>query len=129
MKKAITLIEVLVAVFLITIVIGSMIQMKSNNLYMLDRFKDSALTDSYISLTAATNNMKDETIFLSDIVRFDDDNLRRDLKDIKIIVKHTEDNDIKIPENDYISSIKTIISTYQIEDKSTKVFYKFQLEY
>jgi hypothetical protein len=130
MRKAISLVEVLVAIILITVVIGTMLQMKSNNLFYLEKFKNTSLYNSYISLVINFDGkQEEETIYLDDIVDFDDDDIRKEFKEIKIKKIINDDEEIKLPANDYVKTAKVIETTFKIEDKSFKTFYKFELEY
>jgi prepilin-type N-terminal cleavage/methylation domain-containing protein len=128
MKKALTLIEVLVAIMLISVVITAMLNIKSNNLYMLDKFKESTLYNSYISLAVDTNNLKDQNIYLDNIIKIDDDQIRKELKSIKVVVKNLDDDEIKLPPNDYVQLATIKKTKFSIDDRS-KIFYKFKLEY
>ena len=132
MKKAISLVEVLISVALLSIVITAVFQMQQNNLFYLEKFKNTSLYSSYISLIVEqsdSSKLKNTTIYLSDKVNFDDDDIRKELKEIKIKIKDEEDIDVKLPKNDYLQTAKIIKSTYSISDsKASKTFYKFQLQ-
>jgi len=133
MKKAISIIEVLVAVMLITTVIAAVLQMKNNNLFFLDKFSQSALLNSYVSYTVVQppNSKRDTKIYLDKQVDFNDDDIRKKLKQIKISIKDTEEKDIGIPKNDYIQSVNILKSSYNLEYKEKKIqqnFYTFKLE-
>lgn len=130
MKKAISLVEVLVSIVLITTVIVSILQMKENNLFLLDKFKISILNNSYISFAVNVGENKNEKVYLSDIVDFNDDDIRKELKDIKILIQDKNLIDMKIPENDYVKSVNVIESSYILEQNNKKVnqkFYTFKL--
>ena len=130
MKKALSLVEVIVAIILITIVIGTMLEMKTNNIFFLEKFKNSSLYNSYISMVANKDKKQDnKNIYLDKEVDFDDDEIRKELKEIKIKVKQLDNEDMPLIKNDYIKNAIIIKRKYTIEDKITKVFYQFKLEY
>ena len=133
MKKAISIIEVLVAVMLITTVIAAVLQMKNNNLFFLDKFSQSALLNSYVSYSVvqAPNSKRDTKIYLDKQIDFNDDAIRKKLKQIKISIKDTVEKDVGIPKNDYIQSVNILKSSYNLEYKAKKIqqnFYTFKLE-
>ena len=131
MKKSISLIEVLISVILITIVIVVIIQMKGNNLFLLGKFKDSTLNNGYILFAVNNNEKRNYKMYLSNIVNFEDDEIREELKGIKITVKNKKLKDLTMLRNDYIKSIVFVESTYvlNLNNKTTsRKFYTFKLE-
>ncbi len=129
MRKALSLVEVLVAIILITVVIGSMLQMKSNNIFFLEKFNDTILNNSYISFAQSDKNKEDQNIYLDKVVDFKDDDIRKELKQIKVVSKLDDKEEMKLPNNDYIKTAKILTSTYIIDDKASKTFYRFELQY
>lgn len=128
MKKSFSLIEILVAVSLITTVIVAILQMQQNNIYFLEKFKKTSLDNGYISsAVSSSKNMRNKDIILSDLVDLKDDDIRKELKNIKIKVKDERVKDIELPENEYIKSAKVIKTTYSLNNKN-KVFYNFTIE-
>ena len=105
--------------------------MKDNNLFLLDKFKSTTLNSGYISLIAVAGEDRNDNIYVSDKVDFDDDNIRKELKQIKIKVKDTILDDIKLPENEYLRTLKVSQSNYSFDAKSNKyqqTYYFFKLE-
>jgi len=131
MKQAISLVEVLVSIMLITTVIVSVLQMKDNNLFLLDKFSSSSLVNSYFTYAVESGEKRNSTVYLSDKVDFKDDDIRRELKNIKILIKDQDLKDVSVPKNDYIKSVSVIESSYKLELKEktmTQKFYTFKLE-
>jgi len=114
---------------LITIVIATVLQIQQNNIFYLDRFKTSALNNSYIALIATSSNTKNKNIILSDEIDLDDDNIRKELKKVKIEIKDRKLKDIYLPDNEYIKTANVIESSYKIKDSTNKLFYSFKLNY
>jgi len=130
MRKAFSLVEVLISVMLISVVIGSLLQMKTNNISYLEKFKLSQEENGYICLsTQKTDNLEYKKIYLNDVVDFGVDEIRRKFKDIKIELKQEEMKEIELPENDYVQTAKIIQSKYTLNEKTTKSFYEFRLNY
>ena len=127
MKKAFSLIEVLVAVSLITTVIVAILQMQQNNIFFLEKFKNSSLNNAYISLVASTSKTKrNKDIILSDMVDLNDDDIRKEFKEIKINIKDSSKKDMELPKNDYVKG-SFIESTYSLNNMQNK-FYSFKFE-
>ncbi|MBT3280347.1 MAG: type II secretion system protein [Campylobacteraceae bacterium] len=129
MRKALSLVEVLVAIILITIVIGTMLEIKSNNIFFLEKFKNTSLYNSYISLAIQEDNKEDKNIYLDEVASFNDDEIRKKLKQIKIEIKLEDDEEMNLPDNDYVKTAKIIKTTYTVENQASKVFYRFELQY
>ena len=127
MKKAFSLIEVLVAVSLITTVIVAILQMQQNNIFFLEKFKNTSLNNAYISLVASTSKTKrNKDIILSDMVDLNDDDIRKEFKEIKIKIKDSSKKDMELPKNDYVKG-SFIESTYSLNNIQNK-FYSFKFE-
>jgi hypothetical protein len=132
MKKALSLVEVLISVMLLSIIITTILQIKQNNLLFLEKFKQTSINNSYISLlvTSKTNN-RNRNIYLSDKIDFNDDDIRQELKSVKINIKDEELDDIILPQNDYIKTAKVVKSTYTIvsDDNLPKnIYFTFKLQ-
>lgn len=129
MKKALSLVEVLVAIVLITVIIGSVLQMQQNNLFFLDKFKQTSLYINYIALIADEKpSNRNLNIYLDEKIKFNDDEIRKEFKEIKITVKDEEHGEIKLPKNDYMTSIPVIKSTYNVNEQVSKTFYTFKIQ-
>jgi len=128
MKKAFTLIEVMVSVMIISIVIMALLQMQANSSYMLTSLKKKNTSQQYISLLIANENynLKDKNTRLNNLVEeFSvDDNLRRRLKKIKIKIIYNKLETIDLDENNTASSAKLEIgeSLLKTDNSSSKIF-------
>ena len=132
MKRSFTLIEVLVSIGLLSVVIAVIFQIKQNNLFYLHKFNNSVKVDQYIALATIkkfkNDNLKNRKIYLDEIVDFKDDDIRRDLKNIKISLKEEELDDIDFSTDQYNLKIKIIEQIYKYNSKNEKKFYQFRLQ-
>ncbi len=126
-KQAISLVEVLVSVMLISVVIVSLLQIKENNLHFLDKSKDMVKYNSYISMIALDGNIKDGNVYLGDKINFNDDDIRKELKTVRIKVKNEDLEPILFSTDEYSLQINTSKVTLNIEDKIKKQFFRFKL--
>ena len=128
-KEAISLVEVLVSVMLISVVIVSLLQIKENSLNFLQKSQERNKYSSYLSMISLDNNtkLKDDNIYLSDKVDFKDDEIRKELKLIKLTVKDELEDTIKFSNDEYTLQININKTNISIEDKISKQFYRFTL--
>ncbi len=129
-KKAISLVEVLVSVMLISVVIVSLLQIKENNLYFLDKSKETIKNTSYISLIALEDDTKlrNRNVYLSQKIKFDDDEIRRKIKRIKVKVKDKMLQPIEFSDDEYTVQINIKRTSLTIDDNIEKQFFRFILE-
>ena len=129
MKKALSLVEVLISIILISVVIAAMLQIKSNNIFMLEKFKNSAKYNSYIAMSVDTINRKEKKIYLDSLFKIDD-RLRQELKKYKIAININTTQQLKLPSNSYVPTAQITELKYTLNDNiASKVFYIFKLEY
>lgn len=127
-KKSLTLIEVLISVALISIVIFSLLQIKSNNLDIVSFITKSEENSSYLYITALSSKISSiskrrENIYLKDLLKINSDDTRRELKDIKIAVKDTPINSINLE----LFKLVVYQSSYKY-NHTNKNFFTFRLE-
>ncbi len=128
-KKALSLVEVLVSIMLISVIIVSILQMKENNLHFLQKGEAGANNNAYISLVSLekTTKLDNSKIYLNNKIDFKDDDIRRKLKKIKIDKEEEMLEPIVYSLDDYSLEIKIKKSTFSIGKEVTKNFYRFQL--
>jgi len=126
-KKTFSLVEVLIAITLLSIVIVVILQMQQNSFYSLDITKKSFQNSGYISYAVDEGVNRNTNIFLSQKVNFKDDKIDKELKNIKVTIKDQLDKTISL-ENEYVNSIQVIKTTYTIENKMVKSFFRFEIE-
>ena len=102
-RRAFTLIEVMVSVMIISVVIMALLQMYANNTHIFSAVKKQMQTNQYISLLIANNDygFEDKNIYLYDLIRdFEVENdLRRELKKIKVAIIYQELESIDLSED------------------------------
>ncbi|MCK5111615.1 MAG: hypothetical protein KAQ94_08850 [Arcobacteraceae bacterium] len=128
-KQAITLVEVLVSVMLISVVIVSLLQIKENNLHFLEKSKDTIKYNSYIAMVSLDNdkNIRNKNIYLDEEIKFKDDDIRKEFKNIKIKVKDEELEPIEFSTDEYTLQINIKQTSLSMENKTQKSFFRFSL--
>lgn len=118
-KEAFTLIEVMVAVMIISLVILAMIQMFANNTFIFSNFKKQTNTNQYLSFLVASPNYgyEDKSISLYRLVEdFKLKNeLRRTLEKIKIKLIYQKiekidlsDDDMQVNEDQRVNEVVSL---------------------
>lgn len=101
MKNALSLVEVLVSVIIFSVVIASMIQVNMQSVKALENINNTneyALTKDIISLVSL-NIKEDKKFYISDLVKFDEDDIDKRLKEIKYEIDIEKLSNEKIREN------------------------------
>ena len=132
MKKAFSLVEVIISVAILSFVMITLFQIKGNNNYLLGISDEKVKLLDYILLAMDiddTIHNKNESIFLDEIVNFSNDQIQKELKEIKIDIKDKEEKEVYIELEDIRFKVKTFISTYEIENKIKKGIYTFEVSF
>lgn len=121
--------EVIIAVVMLSVVMITLLQIKSDNIFIVEKSKDRLLALDYIQL--ALNLEEKENInekrFLDKKYKFENDDIRKEFKDIKIKVQSKKlDGKSYDSGNTNINIITNTIS-YSIND-ITKSIYTFEIE-
>ncbi len=112
-KNAFTLIEVMVAVIIISVVIMALLKMQGNNAHMFSRFTSQLKINQYASFFIANSDygFEKKSVNLDDILsdfKLEDD-LRIELKNIKVEVVYEELEQIDMSESDEENSSSSMI--------------------
>ncbi|MCP4971837.1 MAG: prepilin-type N-terminal cleavage/methylation domain-containing protein [Arcobacter sp.] len=129
-KKAFSLMEVIIATALLSVVMISLFQVKSNNIFIVEKTNESKKQKDYISLAIDTKDYskKNKNIYLSRIFNIKDDDLRREFKEVKIKIKE-EFPTIRIEKVEDISiKISNYKTKYSFENGISKDIYSFEIE-
>ena len=131
MKKSFSLIEVLIAISLLSVVIIALLQIKQNNIFFLSKFNHSLKYNQLLNISVneiKKNNLRNTHIYLDEIVDFKDDEIRKLLKNTKVYIKDKQLQTIDLSNDEYILRINTYETNYKIENKISKKFYTFRIE-
>lgn len=122
--------EVLVAITMLSVVMISLLQVKSDNIFLIQKSDEKAELNDYVSLVMNLEEASDrnENIFLDRVYRFDNDELRKELKPIKVKIKDNQVSSKTIKNDTYDLNITTYSTTYNIDDKINKSIYTFKIE-
>jgi len=122
--------EVIVAITLLSVVMLSLLQLRSDNIFLVKKSDETAKLNDYISLSMNLSeaSIRNENLFLDRVYRFDNDEIRKELKPIKIKIKDEELDTRTMKNDDYDLNVTTYSTTYSIDEKIKKNIYTFKLE-
>lgn len=123
--------EVLIAVTILSIVMISLLQIKSDNIFLVSKVDEKVKFNDYIllSLDLDKAESRNQNIFLDRKYDFSDDEIRRELKTIKVKQKDKKIKTQKIKDvDDFNLNIITYATSYSLDDKIKKNIYTFKLE-
>lgn len=122
--------EVIIAVVMLSVVMITLLQIKSDSIFLVSKSYEQSKLIDYIQLVANIDNedKKNENIFLDKVYNFKNDDIRREFKDIKIKVKseQVDSKDYRI--NSVNFKIITNANSYSIGDNIKKNIYTFKIE-
>jgi len=126
-KSSFTLIEVIIAVTLLSIVIVSVLKIKENNFSNISKLNTINQDLQLLSIVSITPNYDDginKHLYLDKILSVKDDNLRKKLKNTKVYIKSEEDNYQELDN----FALKTIKTNYTIKNKASNSTYTFKIK-
>lgn len=132
MKKAFSLMEVIIAIVMLSVVMITLLKIKSENIFLISKNDENTKSNDYILLSVDFEDEisnKNEDIFLDKKYQYINDDMRKELKDIKILIKDDKIESKSIESDlNYINT--TIFSrTYSLENSNIKKkIYTFKIE-
>lgn len=122
--------EVIIAVIMLSVVMLTLLQVKSDNIFVMKHSNEKAILKDYISLSINLKEVsnRNENIFLDKLYSFDNDDLRKELKKIKIKIKDKELDTKTYDIEGQNFAITTYSTTYSLDDDTKKEIYSFKLE-
>lgn len=133
MKKSFSLIEVVIAVSILSVVMVSLLQIKSDNIFLISKTNEQSKLNDYIQLSVDFKNINEENqedieAFLDKKYTFENDDIRKELKEIKVKIREEKEGEKSIDTNSESLEITTYSRSYSIDDKIKKKIYNFKIE-
>lgn len=130
MKKAFSLVEVIIAITMLSVVMITLLQIKSDNIFMISKSDEKAKLNDYalLAIELRTADNKNENLFLDKVYSFENDDLRKELKDIKIKIEDKKEESTAIDNELMKINITTYSTTYSIKEDFKKKIYSFKIE-
>jgi len=126
-KKAFTLIEVIIAISLLSIVIVTVLKIKENNFSNINKLNEINTNAQFLGIASSRLNINEDInkhFYMNEILEVKNNDFNKILKNTKVYVKSKIVNTSKI-ENKIINTIKT---NYKIENKISTDIFTFKIE-
>jgi len=124
--------EVILSTVILSFVMIVMIQIKSDNIFLVEKMNKSKKLSDYISTSIDTNisKVKDRNInlFLSDLYTFENDDIRREFKAAKVKIKDKRIDTKKISQDSTSFEVSTYSTSFSISENIKKNIYTFKIE-
>jgi len=122
--------EVIIATALLSTVMLSLFQIKSNNIFLLEKYKEGQKNRDYMLFAIDSEGVsnRNKNIYLDKFFNINDDELRRELKQIKIKVKDDVIDTKEIEADKFLIKISEFKTTYSFDSGIKKDIYRFKLE-
>ena len=122
--------EVIIATSLLSVVILSLFQIKSNNIFILDKSLENKKNKEYLMMAMDIKEYKkrNENIYMDKLFNIQDDDLRREFKEIKIKIQDKILDKQEYKGDDFSLKISEYKTSYSFEEGIKKDIYRFKLE-
>ena len=122
--------EVIIAVIMLSTVMVTLLQIKSDNIFVMSSSNEKTIKKDYLSLAVNLNpsSTRNENIFLDRLYSFENDDLRKELKKIKIKIKDKKLDTQSFEYENKNFTMTTYSTSYSLNDDIKKEIYSFKLE-
>ena len=126
--------EVIVAVMILSVVMVALLQIKTENIFLISKTNERVKLNEYVQLSVDLKKVNEDNsdnieLFLDNKYPFVNDDIRKELKEIKVVVREKKEDEYKIEALSEDLNIAIYSRTYSInEDIKKKIFnFKFEL--
>ena len=133
-KKSFSLMEVIIAVMILSVVMVALLQIKTENIFLISKTNERVKLNEYVQLSVDLKKVNEESsedieLFLDKKYPFVNDDIRKELKEIKVDIREKKEGIRKIETTSEDLNIIIYSRTYSInEDIKKKIFnFKFEL--
>ena len=132
MKKAFSLMEVIISIVILSVVMVALLKIKSENISIVSKSEQKIKLNEYILLAIdfSDKNMtnKNEDISLEKY-KYENDDLRKELKDIKVSIKDEKIDTRTIMNGSNNINVTIFSRTFSLENSDIKKkLYSFKIE-
>ena len=133
-KKSFSLMEVIIAVMILSVVMVALLQIKTENIFLISKTNERIKLNEYVQLSIDLKKVNEENsenieFFLDKKYPFVNDDIRKELKEIKVDIREKKEDEYKIETPSENLNVTIYSRTYSInEDIKKKIFnFKFEL--
>lgn len=131
-KDAFSLMEVIISVVILSVVMMTLLQIKSDNIFLVSKSEEKNKSNDYILMALSFNDNisnKNETILLDKKFVYENEEINNELKDKKIFIKDEKIESISIESSTNNINITNFYRNFSLENSDTqKKIYTFKIE-
>ena len=133
MRKSFSLMEVIIAVMILSVVMVALLQIKTENIFLISKTNERVKLNEYIQLSVDLKKVNEEStksteIYLDEKYPFVNEDIRKELKEIKVVIREEKEDEYKIETPTQDLNITTYSRTYNIENDIKKKIFNFKIE-
>lgn len=125
--------EVIVAVMILSVVMVALLQIKTENIFLISKTNERVKLNEYVQLSVDLKKVNEDSsdnieLFLDKKYPFVNDDIRKELKEIKVLVREKKEDEYKIETQSQDLNITIYSRTYSINDDIKKKIFNFKIE-
>ena len=132
-KKSFSLMEVLIAVMILSVVMVALLQIKTENIFLISKTNERVKLNEYVQLSIDLKKINEENsenieFFLDKKYPFVNDDIRKELKEIKVDIREKKEDEYKIETPSENLNVTIYSRTYSINEDIKKKIFNFKIE-
>ena len=132
-KKSFSLMEVIIAVMILSVVMVALLQIKTENIFLISKTNERVKLNEYVQLSIDLKKVNEENsenieFFLDKKYPFVNDDIRKELKEIKVDIREKKEDEYKIETTSEDLNIIIYSRTYSINEDIKKKILNFKIE-
>ena len=132
-KKSFSLMEVIIAVMILSVVMVALLQIKTENIFLISKTNERVKLNEYVQLSIDLKKINEENsenieFFLDKKYPFVNDDIRKELKEIKVDIREKKEDEYKIETTSEDLNIIIYSRTYSINEDIKKKILNFKIE-
>ena len=132
-KKSFSLMEVIIAVMILSVVMVALLQIKTENIFLISKTNERVKLNEYVQLSIDLKKINEENsenieFFLDKKYPFVNDDIRKELKEIKVDIREKKEDEYKIETPSENLNVTIYSRTYSINEDIKKKILNFKIE-
>ena len=132
MKKAFSLMEVIISVVILSVVMITLLQIKSNNIQLASKSEEKNKSNDYILMALSFNDSitnKNESVLIDKKYTYDNEEINEEIKNRKVNIKDDKLESKTIESHKNSINISTSFRSFSLENSDIqKKIYTFKIE-
>lgn len=125
--------EVVIAVMILSVVMVALLQIKTENIFLISKTNERVKLNEYVQLAVDLKKVNQESnknteIYLDEKYPFINEDIRKELKEIKVVIREEKEDEYKIETPSQDLNITTYSRTYSIDENIKKKIFNFKIE-